>query len=98
MKANDNTADQRMPFDVMMHFIAQGVLNIAEGETTIEVDSPIYRAMAQLCELVTDGYVQHHGLEYNDQCGCAKCEALCNAVEDGEDIDYDAIVSAGADA
>jgi len=70
-----------MSFDSMMAWIAQGVINIREGVTTIEADSPIHRAMVQLCELVTDGYVQPHGLVYDDQCGCARCEALCNAIE-----------------
>lgn len=82
-RAEQSEAPAPMSFDVMMHYIAQGVLNIREGETTIEADSPIYRAMAQLCELVTDGYVTHHGLEYNDTCGCAKCEGLCDAIEKG---------------
>lgn len=33
--------------------IAQGVINIAEGHTTIEKDSLVYRAMADFCERFT---------------------------------------------
>ena len=44
-----------MPFPKIMHFIAQGAINVAEGHTTIEADSPIHRAMSDLCQRVSDG-------------------------------------------
>lgn len=34
----------------VMHWIAQGVINIDYGHTTIEKDSKVYKAMVTLCE------------------------------------------------
>lgn len=34
----------------ILHFIAQGVINVAEDHTTIEYGSKIHRAMEDLCE------------------------------------------------
>ncbi len=44
-----------MTFEKIMHFIAQGVINVSEGLTTIDADSPIHRAMSGLCRVVSDG-------------------------------------------
>ncbi len=43
--------------DAVMAGIAQGVINIAEGHTTIEKGSRVHECMAELCELVTSGAV-----------------------------------------
>lgn len=49
-------------FDLTMHFIAQGVINIDEGHTTINAGSPIHKAMAALCTAVSAGDVVAQGL------------------------------------
>lgn len=46
-----------MDFDDVMHFIAQGVINIDAGITTIEPGSNVHKAMVQLCALVNEGKV-----------------------------------------
>jgi hypothetical protein len=43
-----------MPWNDVMHYIAQGVINIDEGLTTIEPGSNIHLAMAELCRLVNE--------------------------------------------
>jgi len=65
-------------FDNIMHRIAQGVLNIEEGLTTVDRNSQIHKAMSELCDLVAAGNVSCHGIEYNDTCGCKLCEERCN--------------------
>ena len=59
-------------FDRIMHFIAQGVINITEGRTTIEASSAIHRAMEELCEAVHKGEV-----------GLTACPMLTILHEDG---------------
>lgn len=44
-------------FTTMMHFIAQGAINVDEGHTTILRNSPIYKAWHALCKAVTEGHV-----------------------------------------
>lgn len=44
-----------LPLESLMRTLAQGVINIHEGITTIEVDSPVHRAMSQLVNLYTSG-------------------------------------------
>lgn len=44
-----------MPVDDVIHFIAQGAVNIAEGITTIEPGSRIHRAMEDFCFYVANG-------------------------------------------
>jgi hypothetical protein len=44
-------------FTTMMHFIAQGSINVAEGHTTIEIDSRIYKAWNEPCKAVDEGHV-----------------------------------------
>ena len=45
------------PFEDIMAFVAQGVINISEGLTGIEPSSAIHRAMEELCYRVTEGVV-----------------------------------------
>lgn len=44
-------------FTTMMHFIAQGAINVDEGHETIQRNSPIYKAWHALCKAVTEGHV-----------------------------------------
>lgn len=44
-------------FATVLAMIAQGVINIDEGLTTIEKDSPVHQAMVKLCEMVNAGKV-----------------------------------------
>jgi hypothetical protein len=53
-----------MNFETVMHYIAQGAINISEGLTTIEPDSPIHRAMLALCEMTSAGLVRYTPSEY----------------------------------
>lgn len=39
----------------MIHSIAQGVINITEGLTTIEAGSRVHRAMQAFCDLLSPG-------------------------------------------
>ena len=41
-----------MTIQQTLALIAQGVINIAEGITTIEPDSPIHKAMSTLCDKI----------------------------------------------
>lgn len=43
--------------DAIFAGLAQGVINIAEGLTTIEAESRIHRAMSALCELRNEGRI-----------------------------------------
>lgn len=66
-----------LTFDEAMHWIAQGVINVAEGHTTIVAGSRVHRAMERLCEMVTAGKV---GLVDRERAGtgrppCEKCGA-----------------------
>lgn len=47
----------QMDFDTVMHFIAQGAINVASGYNYIDAGSPVHRAMERLCELVNSGEV-----------------------------------------
>ncbi len=63
--ASDEAEAQRdRDFETTMHFLAQGVINISEGPMEagrenggcyIEGDSPIHKAMAEICKLVSEG-------------------------------------------
>lgn len=46
-----------MNFADVMRLIAQGAINVTEGITTVEQDSPVHRAMKKLCEMVSKGEV-----------------------------------------
>lgn len=46
-----------MNFEIVMHYIAQGAINISEGITQIEDGSPVHKAMLALCEMVNAGQV-----------------------------------------
>ena len=75
-------------FDDLMAAIAQGVVNIDEGITTIEPRSRIHHAMVKLCTAVINGEVglieieehcsncKHEDLEDNDH-PCLECH--CSA-------------------
>ena len=53
------TGTRMTEFDNIMHFIAQGAINISEGLTEVEADSPVHRAMSDLCRLVSEGKVTY---------------------------------------
>lgn len=44
-------------FNSVVAMIAQGAINIDCDATTIERDSPVHKAMNELCALVSDGLV-----------------------------------------
>lgn len=48
---------KRSEYNAMLASIAQGVVNIAEGMTTIEQGSRIHRAMEQLCTAAHKGQI-----------------------------------------
>lgn len=56
-----------MEYEIIMHWIAQGAINITEGLTTIEADSPVHMAMQELCRLANEGKI------YFDMDECADC-------------------------
>jgi len=47
--------EAEMEWEDVCHWIAQGAVNIAEGENTIEANSKIHRAMAAFCTYVAEG-------------------------------------------
>ncbi len=49
---------ERMTWEDVCHFIAQGVINIDCGTTEIQKDSRIHKAMAAFCEYMTEYDVQ----------------------------------------
>jgi hypothetical protein len=57
-----------MSWEDVLHFIAQGSVNIAEGHTTIEAGSPVHKAMEALCEYVMKGCVTFHS-QGSSRCG-----------------------------
>jgi hypothetical protein len=56
-----------MSWEDVLHFIAQGAVNIAEGHTTIEAGSRVHNAMNAFCE-----YVQKGCVTFNPQ-GSSRC-------------------------
>lgn len=46
-----------MSWEEVCHYIAQGVINIESGYTTIELGSPVHRAMTAFCEYASKGRV-----------------------------------------
>jgi hypothetical protein len=56
-----------MSWEDILHFIAQGAVNIAEGHTTIEAGSRVHIAMNAFCE-----YVQKGCVTFNPQ-GAGRC-------------------------
>lgn len=56
-RENGESRPQPLPWDKVVHFIAQGAINITEGHTTIEQGSAVHRAMIQLCALINEGLV-----------------------------------------
>jgi hypothetical protein len=47
-----------MSWEEVCHFIAQGAINIEYGHTTIEVNSPVHKAMLAFCEYANKGRVR----------------------------------------
>jgi hypothetical protein len=59
-----------MSWEDVLHFIAQGSVNIAEGHTTIEAGSPVHKAMEAFCEYVMKGCVAFNPQSgFLDRCG-----------------------------
>lgn len=50
-----------MSWEEVCHFIAQGAINIEYGHTTIEVNSPVHKAMLAFCEYVNQGRIGRVG-------------------------------------
>ena len=46
-----------MTFDEVIHYIAQGAINIDEGIITIEKGSRVHEAMGRLCEMLSNGEI-----------------------------------------
>ena len=58
-----------MSWEDVLHFIAQGAVNIAEGHNVIEVDSPVFKAMNAFCEYVQKGCVTFNPHGTPGRCG-----------------------------
>lgn len=51
-----------MNWEEVCQLIAQGVINIDSGYTTIEPGSPVHRAMSAFCEYANKGCVKFNPL------------------------------------
>jgi len=50
-----------MNWEDVCRLIAQGAVNVAEGHTNIEANSPVHKAMCAFCEYVNKGQVEYRG-------------------------------------
>jgi hypothetical protein len=55
-----------MDWETVCHYIAQGVINIEEGYTTIEPGSKVYKAMVAFCEYANKGCIQFNAKGTNN--------------------------------